>query len=169
MKHNTSNDNSAFEDIFQKMEMIEVAFLCAQGEDNIISRPMMAQFDEDDRKSLYFISSSNAEQVEALIKNPNAVATMTDSSNKIYIEAKGQCQITQSKEKIKPFWNAMVDTWFPEGLKDSDVSLIKLSLESLECWDSSGNIIMKAANLLMAKLTNTIPNLGEKTSVVLNS
>ncbi len=158
-------DSKEFEKILARMKEIQVSFLNVQSENGIIARPMMARFNDEDKTAIYFISGGEATQVEALSKDSKATVTMTDSSQKIYILVKGECTLTKSKEKIKPFWNAMTDVWFPEGLEHSDVTLIKLDIDTLECWDSSGNSVLKAIDMILAKINNRQPELGTKNTI----
>ncbi len=165
MNNVDSVETEEFEKILLKMKDIQVSFLNTQFEDGVITRPMIARFDEADRTAMYFISGGEGSQVDAMLNDKMVSVSMSDKSQKIYIVIKGKCTLTKSKAKIKLFWNSMTDLWFPKGLENSDVSLIKMDFDTLECWDSSGNLIIKAIDMLVAKINKRPPEFGTKSTI----
>lgn len=166
LKH---SKNEKVHEIFKKMKNIKISFLNSFKNEQISARPMTTFFKDEDYSNIYFISPTDSDQIDDFKSTPTATATLSDLSDNIYVECQGHISLTQSKEKIEPFWNEMTEAWFPKGITESDVTLVRLEIANIECWDSSGSTLYKAINLITSRLTNTKPDFGNKEQVSLKN
>ena len=58
-----------------------------------------------------------------------------DIGSNTYVSVAGKAEVVLDRELVKRFWNPHVSAWFPKGLDDPDLALIKVTAEGAEYWD----------------------------------
>lgn len=127
---------------------------------SLAGRPMAVNTVDDDGTLWFFTkeSSTKAEQIEADSKVSLAIV---DDSNGIYLMINGIANLTQDKTKMEELWNPYVKAWFPNGLEDPELMLIKVTPKDANYWDSSSNTMVEIYHTLKAIVTGTVSNEGE--------
>ena len=64
-----------------------------------------------------------------------------DPEDQTYVSVSGTARLVKDKAKLKELWSPIYKTWFPQGLRDPDVTLLKVDVTEAEYWDSPGNVI----------------------------
>lgn len=59
----------------------------------------------------------------------------------------------RDKEKAKELWKPLLKAWFPKGLEDPDLALLKVSVESAEYWDAPSSKMVQIAGIAKAAVT----------------
>lgn len=129
----------AIKDLRSKISSIRFGMLTTVNDDlSLSSRPMTQQALEDSGILWFFISDAS-QLAGDIIRHPKINVTFANPSDSIYVAISGHAEVIKFKEKAAELWNPAVATWFPEGLDDPHLSLIKLSIYSAEYWDSHTN------------------------------
>ncbi len=72
----------------------------------------------------------------------------------------------KDRDKAQQLWNPLVAAWFPLGIDDPHLSLIKLRIHSAEYWDSETNRMTQLFALAKAVLTGDRPKgVGEHAKI----
>jgi general stress protein 26 len=58
-------------------------------------------------------------------------------------------------------WNPIYKAWFPEGLDDPTLCLLKISVEEAEYWDSPNSKLVQIAGFVKALVTGQSADGGE--------
>jgi general stress protein 26 len=93
--------------------------------------------DEDD--ILWFLSDTNTEKVSALQTERHVNVSFADPALQRYVSITGVCQLVRDYERAKSLWSPLHERWFPKGLDDPDLILLKVHVLEAEYWDSSEN------------------------------
>lgn len=64
-------------------------------------------------------------------------------------------------------WQKPLKTWFPKGLDDPDLALLKVEVEHAEYWDQNGGLITVALGFIKATVTGVESTAGYGTKVAL--
>ena len=124
------------------------------------SRPMStSQMDADG--SLWFFSNESSEKSFDIKSNPMVSLSYTDERNSTYYAIKGYANIITDKTLIQTLWNPILKVWFPKGIDDPDLSLIKVELNSVEYWDASSFKMVQLYQMAKAFVTGTKADLGK--------
>lgn len=116
------------------------------------SRPM-GTADIDDNSDIWFFTNEYSEKADE-ISADNAVAlTYADPHNHTYISITGEAELVDYKAKMKELWNPFVQAFFPEGLDDPKLTLLKITPTDAEYWDSSSSKMVVLFNMLKAVVT----------------
>ncbi|MEW6056343.1 MAG: pyridoxamine 5'-phosphate oxidase family protein [Bdellovibrionota bacterium] len=121
-------------------------------EGHMHSRPMAAQHREFDG-TLWFFSSANSPKVTELKHDQRVQLSYVDSSNRHFVSVSGTAQVVRDKEKAKEFWNPAYKAWFPKGLDDPELALIRVHVERAEYWDSPSSATVHLIGIAKAVLT----------------
>jgi len=88
-------------------------------------------------------------------------ANVSLSSDKAWVSLSGEAAFVQDRAKLEEVWSAPLEAWFPGGVDDPTVGLLKFSADGAEFWHSPGGVIVRAVALLRGK-----PSAGSENATV---
>lgn len=155
-------ENKGIEKLVEMVKDIRTCMFMTNPETagNLAGRPMAVNTVDEDGTMWFFTkkSSNKADQIEADSKISLAIV---DDSDGIYLMINGTANLSQDKAKMEELWNPYVKAWFPEGLEDPELMLIKVTPKDANYWDSSSNTMVEIYHTLKAIVTGTVSNEGE--------
>ncbi len=54
----------------------------------------------------------------------------------------GTAELVRDLDKARELWNPDLETWFPRGLDDPDLALLRVTVTRAECWDSPDGAVV---------------------------
>jgi general stress protein 26 len=88
------------------------------------------------------------------------VALMDDDG--FYASVYGTASLSDDRDRIRELWSPMVKAWFPQGVEDPHLVLLRLDVERGEYWDSDQNSMLKMFAVAKALATGKRAKVGEK-------
>jgi general stress protein 26 len=139
---------------------IRIAMLTTVDEDGTLrSRPMAtqeAEFDGD----LWFFTRDDAPKVHEGLRERNV--NVSYSSDNRWVSVSGRMSLVQDRAKMKELWSEQFRAWFPDGLDDPKLGLIKVEADHAEYWDSGpSNVFIQIRGYVKAALTGERAKGGE--------
>lgn len=127
--------------------------------DLLSGRPMgISKIDADG--TMWFFTKTTSQKVDEIEQNKQiSLAIMSESKN-IYLMVNGTADLSYDYTKMKELWNPVMKAWFPEGLEDPDMMLIKVTPSAARYWDSSASKMVVALNMVKAIVTGKEYNEG---------
>jgi|UPI000038ECDB general stress protein 26 len=127
--------------------------------DILAGRPMgISKIEEDG--TMWFFTKTTSQKVDEIEQNSQiSLAIMSESKN-IYLMINGTADLSYDYGKMKELWNPAMKAWFPEGLEDPDMMLIKVTPSEARYWDSSASKMIVALNMVKAIVTGKEYNEG---------
>lgn len=143
------------------VDEIKIASLVTNTEkDGLRGRPMStAAVDEDG--SIWFFTNEFTEKVEEINVNDKVLLSYTSLSANAYVMINGTAELVHDKEKMQLLWNPALKAWFPKGLDDPKMKLLKVNPEEVEYWNGSSSKIVFAFQLLKAMVKGETYKDGE--------
>ncbi len=128
--------------------------------ENLSGRPMgINKIDEDG--TMWFFTKKSSYKIDDIERGKNiSIAIANDSSNN-YLMIHGTCSLSEDKTKMKELWNPIMKAWFPLGLEDADMILIKVIPNEVNYWDNASSKMVILFNMLKAIVTGEEYNEGE--------
>lgn len=123
----------------------------------LCSRPMTLQQNEFDG-NLWFFSAKSSELVKQVSNNAQVNLAFSNVKTFSFLSAQGKAQVLVDKEKQEELWNPLYKAWFPEGLEDPDLCLIKVSVENADYWESPDSKLVRFVGFTQAILTGKKAN-----------
>lgn len=117
------------------------------------SRPMMYQ--EFDKKSheLWFFTGKATGKAHEIEEDPRVNISFSNYESNSYLSIFGEAEIVDDAKKEKELWNPILKAWFPEGLEDPNLVLIRVRVHSAEYWDSTSSALVQLVGFAKAILT----------------
>lgn len=159
-------DNKKPQDSVEKLrgliKGIRIAMLTtAETDGTLRSRPMGTQQTEFDG-DLWFFTGKSSPKVAEIQRDQNVNVSYADPGDNRYVSVSGRAELIDDKAKEKELWNPFVKVWFPKGLHDPELTLLKIRVESAEYWDAPSSTMVNLVGFAKAVITGKPPeNLGE--------
>jgi general stress protein 26 len=134
------------------LEGIDFCMLTTFSNNHLRSRPMSTQkfeFDGD----LWFFTSDETHKVGDIEKDNRVNVAYASPDDNTYVSVMGTATLVKDRAKIEELWNPIHKAWFPDGLDDPHLALIKVAVEEAEYWDSSSSTVVQVAGFLKALVT----------------
>jgi general stress protein 26 len=126
----------------------------------IHARPMAFNELTDDGE-IYFFTNEYSAKTEEISVNNEVSISMTNESKSNYIVLKATASLVKDKAKMEELFNTMVKLWFPDGLKDPNMALIKADITSAEYWDSTSSTMVFLFNAAKSLISGEVYDGGE--------
>lgn len=127
-------------ELHDKIKHIKIAMLTIQDEKGYYrSRPMITMKTECEG-NVWFFTNLDSEKVEEIRKNPSVNLSYADQAEEIYVSIAGRAEVVNDQQKMEEFWKPVLEEWFPGGLKNNDLALLKIEMEQAEYWDGNSMV-----------------------------
>lgn len=75
----------------------------------------------------------------------------------------------KDKARAKELWNPIYKAWFPDGLDDPNLALIRVDVDQAEYWDSPNSKVVQLAGFVKAIVTGQRAEGGENEKINLQA
>ncbi len=114
---------------------IDFAMLASvDSNDQIHTRPMATQAATDDG-FLWFFSAQHSSKIDEIRNHPQVNVSYADSAKLRFVSVTGNCELVRNRTIAAEFWRPEYKRWFPRGVEDPDLILLKVTINSAEYWD----------------------------------
>lgn len=103
-------------------------------EGRLVSRPMTA-LQMDDQGNLWFLASETAEQTVSLDFDENVNLGFADVPSGQYLSVTGSAKVLKDPKKTAELWDSKTAAWYPDGMADPMLCLIRVHPHAAEFWD----------------------------------
>jgi general stress protein 26 len=80
-----------------------------------------------------------------------------DIGDGFYLSASGTARLVQDKAMVRELWNFTSKAWFPGGIDDPELTLLKVVVDHAEVWDSDSNRMVRFFSTATAALFGSKP------------
>lgn len=116
------------------------------------SRPMATQETEFDG-TLWFFTWVDSAKVHEIERDHHVNISYANPSDEVYVSVSGTARLTRDPAKAKELWNPMHKAWFPKGLDDPNLGLLRVDVEKAEYWDSPSSKVVQLIGFAKALAT----------------
>jgi general stress protein 26 len=140
-------ERKGIEKLRELIKDIRYCMMLTHYEDEMKGRPMATSEISDDGTLWFFTSSTTGKYDE--IQNDGSVAlSYADPDDNTYVIINGTAEISRDRNKMEELWNPAVKAWFPDGVNDPHLVLIKVTPHKAEYWDSSSSSMVVLYHML---------------------
>ena len=148
MKH--AND---IQKLGELIEDIRIAMLCTVSKDGTLrSRPMGTQMEDFDG-TLWFFTEKDSGKVDEIEEEQRVNVIYSEPKQELYVSVSGMGTVVTDKAEIKRRWNPLYQAWFPKGLEDPNIALLKIDVEKAEYWETPASKVIQLMGFAKAILT----------------
>ena len=113
-------------------------FTTIDNEHHLTSRPMFTS-SVDEEGNVWFFTNEFSEKINEVSKDNIVHLIYSHPAKNIYLDVEGSCSLVIDRQKMEELWIPALDNWFPQGLEDPKVCLIKVTTESAHFWNHSSS------------------------------
>jgi len=152
---------------------IEVAMMTTVDQDGSLrSRPMATRNGRDGspeiKGGLWFFTRAGAPKSAELERHDHVNLSYANPDDQNYVSVSGSAEVIRDRAMIDELWTEALTTWFPNGKRDPEVALLKVTVDKAEFWDTPSSTMVNAYGYVKAKLTGKSPHPGEHAKVNLH-
>lgn len=165
----SSSKSSKADDVrklWKLIRRIDVAMMTTACDDGSLrARPMMTQKKEFDGGTLWFFTDVDSAKVHEIEREKHVNLTYADPADNVYVSVSGRASLVRSPKKEKELWRPAYRAWFPQGLNDPKLALLRVDVDRAEYWDSPSSTMVQLAGLVKTTMTGRRPKGGEHKKV----
>lgn len=144
------------------ISQMDICMLTTTGSDGgLHSRPMSTNGEVDSDGTIWFFSTADTLKIEEISSNPRVNASFASKSDGAYLSFSGTAEVVRDIKKAEQLWRPELKAWFPDGVTQSNLILIKIVPNKIEYWDTAGSLISHTLGLGKALLTGSTYEPGE--------
>ena len=140
------------------IEGIHTAMLTTVTDGGVLrSRPMATQR-QPFNGTLWFFTYRDSAKTREIARDRHVNVSFADESSNTYVSVSGMGRIVRDKAKAKELWNPMVKAWFPRGVNDSRLALLRVRVDQAEYWDGPSSRMVRLFEYAKALATGSRPD-----------
>ncbi len=138
------------QDLIKKIENIEICmFSTVEADGSIVSRPMSTRQIEPDG-TIWFYTDDHSQKVDDVQHFDHVNLAYADIGKQTYVSVSGTAELITDQAKIQKLWSPVLQAWFPKGLDDPNLALIKVIPHTAEYWNASSNKMQQVFKIAKA-------------------
>ncbi|NML64465.1 pyridoxamine 5'-phosphate oxidase family protein [Hymenobacter sp. RP-2-7] len=139
--------------LFEKIKDVRIAMLTTFNEQHQLhSRPMGTIKPEADG-SLLFLTDKESAKVFEVKKDSQVNLSYGDPGSNTYASVTGRASTYRDQAKIDELWNESFKAWFPKGKDDPSITILKVTIDQAEYWDTPSSLLSVAYGYVRSVLT----------------
>ncbi len=144
------------------IERAKVAMLTTiDAEQQLRSRPLHTA-DMDENGDLWFVVAAATPKTDEMAAHDGKVClSYANTADHAYVSISGNGRIVRDDRKKADLWSEINEVWFPKGLEDPNVALLKVTPEKGEFWEGPSNVVTQLYAFAKAVVTGDRDAMGD--------
>lgn len=154
-------------ELAKKVKDIKIAMLCTlDAAGKMHNRPMYTHQISGDG-IIWFFAGKDSNKISHINANADVSLNYSDTAGSLYVTINGKATVTDDQAKVNELWDEMLKAWFPGGVTDPNITLIRIEAQEAEYWDTSGSAIDQLIGYVKATFTGKEYHPGENKKIAL--
>jgi general stress protein 26 len=160
-------DNEELTKVAELVKEMKFAMLTTEELDGTLRSRPMSTMQMDSQGHLWFFTAMSSPKVAEAEQHKQINLSYARSDKQDYLSISGTVEVLRDKQKMQELWTPWIKPWFPDGLEDPDLVLLKVRITEAEYWDSPGSAMVRLYGLAKGILTGNTDALGENRKLVM--
>jgi len=140
--------------LWELIQDIKVAMFTTVTDPGVLhSRPMVTQQADPGEAVLWFFTSIDSPKVADIYHTRQVGVSYAAPEKHRYVSVAGRAHVVRDADKLRELWTPDMKLWFPAGLGDPYLALVRVEVDSAQFWDSPSSAVVRLANLAKRTLT----------------
>ena len=105
--------------------------------------------------SLWFITDKRSRKVRAIESGATTSLLFQNDKEGAYLHLTGRASVVEDRERLEQLYTTLQRTWFPYGLDDPNITLVRFDAEQGDYWDAHDSLIRLAFAFAKSIVTKT--------------
>lgn len=155
-----AEQTNSIQKLKELLEGIDFTMMTTMAGGKLHSRPMSTQ-EMDDNGVLWFFSRDNTHKADEIESDDRVNCAYSDPDQNRYVSVFGRAKVSRDRARMEELWNPIHRAWFPDGLDDPNICLIRVDVEEAEYWDAPSSTLVQLAGFAKAIITGQEADYGE--------
>ena len=167
MSEQTGRDE-AIKKVGELIDDIHFAMLTtAEPDGSLRSRPMATHQDHGKGFDgvLWFFTKDDSGKIDEVQQDKHVNLAFSSPEKSKYLSVTGVATLVRDEAKAKELWTSKYLPWFPKGLDDPDLALLRVDVSKAEYWDTPGGAVVYVVGLVKALTTGKPHKPGDHAKV----
>lgn len=151
--------------LFEKIKDIQIAMLSTVEPDGTIRSRPMRHMQAKEEGVLYFFTGHDSSKADEIKNDSHVNLSYAQPDDNLYVSVSGRAQVYRDQQKIDELWNPLLKSWFPEGKEDPNISILKVTIDQAEYWDSPNSAVVHLYGVVKAAITGEPAHPGENKKI----
>ena len=116
------------------------------------TRPMYT-IEVEDNGTVWFFTDIRSIKVEEISKDQASHLVYSHPGKESYLDVWGKAAIITDKQQIKDKWTPMIKAWFPGGIDDPNIALLKVQPTNVYYWDAEAGKMVSFLKIIAGVIT----------------
>ena len=140
--------------IRELLEGFPIAFMVTILDGHLTARPIGVVGDHADFDgSLWFITDKRSRKVAAIESGAMTTLLFQNDKEGNYLQLTGVAAVVDDRAKLAELYTTLQRTWFPKGLDDPDITLVRFDAAEGHYWDSHDSLVRLATAFAKSVVT----------------
>jgi general stress protein 26 len=157
--------NAELEPVARMVKDIGFAMMTTVAADGTLHSRPMSTMQMDAEGNLWFFTSILSPKMNEATEHSKVALTYAKADIQDFVAISGTASVVRDKAKMLSLWTPWIKPWFPRGVDDPDLALLKVSIDDAQYWDAPGSAIKRAFGLAKALVTHKTDGLGENRTI----
>jgi|RhiMethySRZTD1v2_1073278.scaffolds.fasta_scaffold04059_14 general stress protein 26 len=119
-------------------------------------RPMALQGDLSTfGGTLWFFADDRSEKIREIEREPRVFLVFQNDLDSRYLQLAGTASAVTDRAKMRELYSPAIKAWFPGGLEDPHLMLIRIDVTNGTFWETPGGIVHVLAAFTKSVVTGT--------------
>lgn len=151
MEKNLDN-KEAIQKLTKLAKDIKICMFITMPDDEQSSRPM-ATIEAEDDGTLWFYTSRSSGKTSQIENDHDVHLVYSHPGKESYMDVWGKGTVVEDRQKIKELWNPIIKAWFPGGVDDPELCLLRVKPYSAYYWDSEAGKMVAFVKILASAVS----------------
>jgi general stress protein 26 len=138
---------------FKKLaEEIRVCMFITNADGDLDHTRPMSTIEVEEDGSLWFFTDIRSIKVEEVATEKQVHLTYAHPGKESYMDVRGTAKIVTDKQQIKDKWSPIVKAWFPDGVDDPNIALLKVQPNHCYYWDAETGKMIQVLKMAVSAI-----------------
>ena len=144
-EHEFLTGDEARSKIRQLLTQFPIAFMVTARDNSITARPIGVVGDHDAfNGSVWFITDRRSRKVAAIENGATTALLFQNDRDGAYLHLTGSAAVVEDPERLKDLYTPVQRTWFPDGVDDPHITLLRFDATEANYWDGHASYVKLA-------------------------
>jgi len=125
-----------YTELHDMIKDIKIAMLTTVESNGCLRSVPMTTMQTECEGLVWFFTNFDSQKVEDIRLNSCINVTYSDVHKNVFVSVTGKAEVVKDPVKMQELWKPVLTAYFPNGLEDPDLGLLKVSIDEAEYWDS---------------------------------
>jgi general stress protein 26 len=151
MEKNLSNEE-ALKKFVKLVNDVNVCMFITNNRNENHTRPM-ATIEVEENGTLWFFTDVRSIKVEEITADSTAHLVYAHPGKESYLDLWGKGSVVTDKQTLRDKWSPLVKAWFPNGVDDPNLALLKVTPQEVYYWDAEAGRMVSFLKIIAGAIT----------------